>query len=353
MASDNVVVCNICDETPECEEKSIVIGCRHSFCSTCFVFCMATVIEGFSDVMNTVRFACPGVTGGKRCNFSLDNEKVHSLLFSHRTIDSKIKKAFYKLDNILVFAFVREHRPDLRLCPKCRSSYASTCDSEVKGEVTCSCGFQFCPNCDGATSVHKDKTCAQLSTEISATLDKATPTCPACSALTEKNGGCNHIICKCGYEWCYQCRGPYFDGHLEMHAANRITVNVPGEQRPLQITQTPHTVYRLSQNDTSSTVKPSTLAGDDIPRLFQEHNVVKLVRIATKDPVSGAVTYKEGILLKRKRQSDSNTPVSGDNLEDESAKKRLLQHFAMQDRNSKSEVLQHETFFPGFQPAAI
>jgi len=343
----------VCDDILQGDKQIIKFACGHSFCKICFTFCMATTIENWLGVDPAVRFSCPGVSGGKRCNFSVDVEMVHSTLFANN-VDPKIEKSFQRLDSILLLLYIRAFCTELRLCPKCRSGYASTCESQVKGEVTCgACEFKFCPDCDAAASVHKDKSCAQLATEVASSLDKSTPTCPACRILVEKNGGCDHIQCKnCGYDWCYKCRGPYYSGHLEEHAVNRITVNVPGEQRPLQITQTPHTVYRLSQNDTSSTVKPSTLAGDDIPRLFQDHKVVKLVRIATKDPVSGAVTYKEGILLKRKRLSDSDTPLSGDNLEDENAKRRILHHFALEDKNM-SEVLPHQTLFPqGFLPAS-
>jgi len=317
--------CNVCEELLQ-EDEHIKIECGHYFCKTCFAYCMVTSIENWLGVDLAVRFSCPGVSGGKRCNFSVDVEMVYNILFTHKD-DPKVEKSFQRLDSILLLLYIRAFCTELRLCPKCRSGYASTCESDVKGEVTCgACEFKFCPYCDGAMSVHKDKSCAQLATEAATSLDKSTPTCPACRILVEKDGGCDHIQCKnCGYDWCYKCRGPYYHGHLDEHAVSRITVNVPGEHRPLQITQTPHTVYRLSQNDTSSTVKPSTLAGDDIPKLFQEHNVVKLVRIATKDPTTGTVTYKEGILLKRKRQSYTDTPnnSSGDTLEDENAKKEI------------------------------
>lgn len=247
-------------------------------------------------------------------------------------MDEKVRKSHDRLDGILLYSFIRSNYDDLKICPACREGFASTCGSPKGGEVTCPvCSFSFCPYCDASTSMHSNKTCIELHHEVTkmTLVDSNTPTCPSCKAPVEKNGGCNHITCKCGYEWCYQCRGPYYKGHLEEHASARITVNVPGEQRPLQITQTPHTVYRLSSSDTSSTVKPTTLAGDDIQKLFREHHVLKLVRIATKDPVTEAVTYKEGILLKRKRQSDPSQASSNSEEEDENASKRLLTHFKL------------------------
>lgn len=29
--------------------------------------------------------------------------------------------------------------------------------------------------------------------------------CPGCSVATEKTGGCNHITCRCGADWCFVC----------------------------------------------------------------------------------------------------------------------------------------------------
>ncbi len=51
-----------------------------------------------------------------------------------------------------------------------------------------------------------------------------------------------------------------------------------------------------------SGVQPSTVDGADIPSLFQTHAVVKMIKIATTDPLTGQVIHKEGILLKRKPQ---------------------------------------------------
>lgn len=33
--------------------------------------------------------------------------------------------------------------------------------------------------------------------------------CPQCRLYVEKNQGCNHIQCRCGNHFCYQCQGPY------------------------------------------------------------------------------------------------------------------------------------------------
>ena len=41
--------------------------------------------------------------------------------------------------------------------------------------------------------------------------------CPNCKIITEKNGGCNHIICsKCNYyQWCWLCNEEYNKFHFK------------------------------------------------------------------------------------------------------------------------------------------
>ncbi|KAL9113482.1 MAG: hypothetical protein Q9227_002523 [Pyrenula ochraceoflavens] len=49
-------------------------------------------------------------------------------------------------------------------------------------------------------------------------------TCPrnSCSAVIEKNGGCDHMTCrKCGEEFCWVCMAPWMNIRLEGNAAHR------------------------------------------------------------------------------------------------------------------------------------
>ena len=36
--------------------------------------------------------------------------------------------------------------------------------------------------------------------------------CSGCSQLVEKNGGCNHMTCRCGRQWCWKCGKGYGKG---------------------------------------------------------------------------------------------------------------------------------------------
>ncbi|KAM2993604.1 hypothetical protein FF2_045682 [Malus domestica] len=45
--------------------------------------------------------------------------------------------------------------------------------------------------------------------------------CPTCKFIVEKNEGCLHITCRCGYEFCYAC-GKYWR-HFQSHTCSSAT----------------------------------------------------------------------------------------------------------------------------------
>jgi hypothetical protein len=44
--------------------------------------------------------------------------------------------------------------------------------------------------------------------------------CQQCRVFIEKNQGCNHITCRCGYQFCYVCGEPWSMIHFEPHDEN-------------------------------------------------------------------------------------------------------------------------------------
>src|SRR5689334_20633950 len=40
-------------------------------------------------------------------------------------------------------------------------------------------------------------------------VEQNTKPCPKCESPIEKNGGCIHMTCKCGHEFCWMCMGTY------------------------------------------------------------------------------------------------------------------------------------------------
>jgi len=50
--------------------------------------------------------------------------------------------------------------------------------------------------------------------ESAAWVGAHTRPCPRCGTGVLKAGGCNHIRCACGHDWCFVCGGQYQQGHF-------------------------------------------------------------------------------------------------------------------------------------------
>jgi hypothetical protein len=75
------------------------------------------------------------------------------------------------------------------------------------------CGAKACVTCDrpwhkGETGeTYQARTKDRVSEEDAslAVIEKQTKRCPSCSKSIEKNGGCHHMWCTCGVEFCWKC----------------------------------------------------------------------------------------------------------------------------------------------------
>ncbi|TSM20293.1 E3 ubiquitin-protein ligase arih1l [Bagarius yarrelli] len=107
----------------------------------------------------------------------------------------------------------------LKWCP------APDCHHVVKVQypdakpVRCKCGRQFCFNC--GENWHDPVKCKWLrkwikkcddDSETSNWIAANTKECPKCHVTIEKDGGCNHMVCRnqnCKAEFCWVCLGPW------------------------------------------------------------------------------------------------------------------------------------------------
>jgi len=98
--------------------------------------------------------------------------------------------------------------------------------------VQCSCGYRFCSSCLWAGG-HEPASCQdweawrrefpnpeqrqRLRRERGKAdtqwMQRNTQRCPGCSAVVQRNGGCNHMICRCGTHFCYVC-GRAWEEHV-------------------------------------------------------------------------------------------------------------------------------------------
>ncbi|VDP04450.1 unnamed protein product [Heligmosomoides polygyrus] len=110
------------------------------------------------------------------------------------------------------------------------------CDAVVVGyseprPVVCSCSMRFCFGC--AHEWHEPVNCRLLKlwlkkcsddSETSNWINANTKECPKCQVTIEKDGGCNHMVCKntsCRMEFCWICLGPWEPHGSSWYNCNR------------------------------------------------------------------------------------------------------------------------------------
>jgi ariadne-1 len=173
------------------------LECGHIFCRLCWQQYLTYKIihEGIGQTIS-----CPS-----KCDILVDDKTVLNLI--------EVPEIRSKYQHLITNSFVECNR-NLRWCPgtNCTNAIkASYCDVAM---VTCTgCNTSFCFQC--GQSWHEPIKCKWLKrwqkkchddSETSNWIAANTKECPKCHATIEKNGGCNHLICKnqaCKYEFCW------------------------------------------------------------------------------------------------------------------------------------------------------
>lgn len=179
------------------------LGCQHHFCKGCWTEYLRSKImdQGMSQTIS-----CPAYG----CEICVTDEMVMSLI-----TDKKVRRKYLHL---ISNTFV-ECNSLLRWCP------APNCLNVIKVQfsdarpVKCTCGKEFCFKC--GESWHDPVLCVYLKRWIKKCDDDSetynwiaanTKECPLCQATIEKDGGCNHMVCRsssCKHEFCWVCLGPW------------------------------------------------------------------------------------------------------------------------------------------------
>ncbi|KAL7712850.1 RBR-type E3 ubiquitin transferase [Entamoeba marina] len=110
--------------------------------------------------------------------------------------------------------------PNTRYCEKCGTAMIGTRGLTL---MRCSkCNYAFCFKCKEPW--HADCTCEQYrqwkidnakgDDAYAEFIKNHTKPCPKCRKPIQKNGGCNHMTCTCGHQFCWICLGVYGPGHF-------------------------------------------------------------------------------------------------------------------------------------------
>lgn len=190
--------------------------CGHAFCLNCWVMYLSTKIieEGQSG-----RITCPA----HDCDMLVDDQTVLPLVN-----DPKVRLRYQQL---ITNSYV-ECNKQIRWCPKPECGHAVKVVYPEFQPVKCICGTIFCFLCGDnwhepvkCDLIRKWKKKCDDDSETSHWIAANTKECPKCHVTIEKNGGCNHMICKnseCKTEFCWVCLGTWHHHGSSWYSCNRF-----------------------------------------------------------------------------------------------------------------------------------
>ena len=192
--------CEVCNEIFTVNEINKLEKCGHSFCLSCWYDSLSVKIK--ENKLSSIKCL------DYNCEEKIPDYFIVNILKSDKNLLKIYQR--YKLE-LEVLA-----DPNKKLCPY------PNCDSylELKKihnkDVTCSNNHTFCFLC--LKLPHGNLPCNGSDLDksvIEFAKNNFVKKCPKCQIIIEKNKGCNHITCKCGYQWCWLCNEQYNENHFK------------------------------------------------------------------------------------------------------------------------------------------
>lgn len=229
---NDTVTCMICmsDVSPK---EATTISCNHTFCNDCWRSHISIgVKEGKSKRLVCMAHGCGVVIDdGTVCtlfkpppppqpqqqeqeqgNGNKDKGKEPATAAAVVEINEDASILVGKFKAALIDSYVDDNK-NVKWCPSVpHCGRAARAERGMHCEVSCQCGKEFCFAC--CEPHHSPATCEMITEwnkrikegkENDAWLNANTKTCPKCKNPVEKNGGCNHVTCRCGQSFCWLC----------------------------------------------------------------------------------------------------------------------------------------------------
>ncbi|EXX57176.1 hypothetical protein GLOIN_2v1725015 [Rhizophagus irregularis DAOM 181602=DAOM 197198] len=190
--------CNICYSDSPKFPSPITSKCTHSVlaCTSCFEKHIESQIE--KGILQNIKCL--------QCDEILDYHDIK------RIVNNEL---FQRYDVALLRHTLRQMK-DFRWCKRTNCGWGQIHNGGDDAPiVTCkACGAKSCFTHD--VPWHEDSSCSKFAEQLlrdtaanQAYYDRHTKNCPKCKMPIEKNDGCEHMTCFCGYEFCWLCLADY------------------------------------------------------------------------------------------------------------------------------------------------
>ena len=211
ISNNNITsdTCPVCFSELE-KDNSLSLKCNHQICNECYVEYIKNKL--ITDPINILQTPCP-LNG---CN-----------LYITRTI---YKKCITELKYKIIFAksIIRNFlitNKEIKTCPNPKCNLSIRVQNAIPKEIKCKCGQIFCFSCLEESHFPCDCFMAkewknfgekfgrdeyvwvkkETKAENNFIVTEHVKYCPKCKLIIEKNQGCNHMTCPCGYQFCWNC----------------------------------------------------------------------------------------------------------------------------------------------------
>lgn len=226
--------CAIC-----CETYDLVtvysLTCNHEFCINCYYQYV------YNEVGHGRLISCINTD----CNYTIPHDDIEEILYRIEGKDELVKIERPLSANRLLVATAKiyiDSHSAYKWCPSADcTNFTELIRSDEMDEpestdisrvpiVACLEGHEFCFGCKYENHlpcpcwiVKKWIQKCEDDSETANWIEANTHSCPKCDSAIEKNGGCNHMVCKkCKYEFCWICMGNWSDHNNSYYKCNQF-----------------------------------------------------------------------------------------------------------------------------------
>ncbi|XP_026431649.1 probable E3 ubiquitin-protein ligase ARI8 [Papaver somniferum] len=198
--TETIIKCNVCFDDFARDDMSAA-NCGHLFCKSCWTQYISMKIN---DGPGCLMLRCPNPS----CPVAVGQDMVNEF------VSDEDKE---KYSNYLYRSYVEDKRKMSKWCPgpgcECAIEFVA---GSSNYDVVCRCGHRFCWNC--VQDAHRPVDCDTVHKWVmknSAESENVTwilansKSCPRCKKPIQKNEGCMHMKCQCGFHFCWLCLGDW------------------------------------------------------------------------------------------------------------------------------------------------
>lgn len=197
--------CEICVDRKEIDQMFTIQSCGHVFCNECISKHVAARLQ-----FNVHGIRCPEVNCGRAIEF----DSCRSFM---------PKDVLEKWDEMLCDAMVDASQKFYCPFKDCSAMLERDSDEVIRESECPVCRRLFCArchvpwhpgvDCEELLRLNQDERGREDLMLRELAKAKSWNRCPRCKYYVEKNQGCIHMTCRCGFQFCYACGEPWSSTH--------------------------------------------------------------------------------------------------------------------------------------------